>query len=122
MNAHGFALRFVLWHSDRSCWTSKGWSSCLPIATVAEIRTLRSPPLLIAADHEGGCVQRFRDGFSAIPPMRSLGRHYDSDPEDALSMARSVGWLIAAELRAHLHSWMQRTGDFLIGRYESEIL
>ncbi len=67
---------------------------------VAEIRALRSPPLLIATDHEGGRVQRFRDGFSAIPPMRRLGRHYDADPDDALSMSRSVGWLIGAELRA----------------------
>lgn len=67
---------------------------------VGEIRALRSPPLLIATDHEGGRVQRFRDGFSSIPAMRSLGRHYDSDAQDALAMARSVGWLIAAELRA----------------------
>ena len=67
---------------------------------VGEIRALRSPPLLIGVDHEGGRVQRFRDGFSAIPAMRSLGRHFDSGPDEALTMARSVGWLIGAELRA----------------------
>lgn len=67
---------------------------------VDEIRALRSPPLLVAVDHEGGRVQRFRDGFSAIPAMRSLGRHYDSHPDEALAMARSVGWLIGSELRA----------------------
>ena len=67
---------------------------------VAEIRALRSPPLLVAVDHEGGRVQRFRDGFSVIPPMRVLGRVHDRDPEAALRLARQAGWLIASELRA----------------------
>lgn len=67
---------------------------------VAAIRALRSPPLLIAVDHEGGRVQRFREGFSAIPPMRRLGRQYDVDPDEALSLAKTAGWLIASELRA----------------------
>jgi beta-N-acetylhexosaminidase len=67
---------------------------------IAGIRALRSPPLLIAVDHEGGRVQRFRDGFSAIPPMRRLGRQYDSDPEEAVALAKTAGWLIASELRA----------------------
>jgi beta-N-acetylhexosaminidase len=67
---------------------------------VATIRALRSPPLLIAVDHEGGRVQRFREGFSAIPPMRRLGRQYDGDPDEALSLAKTAGWLIASELRA----------------------
>lgn len=70
------------------------------VELVAAIRSLRRPPLLIAADHEGGRVQRFRDGFSDIPPMRNLGRRYDADPDDALEVARSAGWLIASELRA----------------------
>lgn len=67
---------------------------------VAEIRALRSPPLLIAVDHEGGRVQRFRDGFSEIPPMRHIGHAYDADTEQALVIARKAGWLIASELRA----------------------
>lgn len=67
---------------------------------VADIRTLTSPPLLIAVDHEGGRVQRFRQGFSAIPPMRHLGRHYDTDREGAIDLAKTVGWIIGAELRA----------------------
>src|SRR5262249_57995286 len=45
----------------------------------AAIRALRDPPLLIAVDHEGGRVQRFREGFSPIAPMRSLGQEWDSD-------------------------------------------
>lgn len=67
---------------------------------VAAIRSVRTPPLLIAVDHEGGRVQRFREGFTVVPPMRELGRQYDSDPEAAKSLARTVGWLVASELRA----------------------
>ncbi len=67
---------------------------------VAEIRALRSPPLLIAVDHEGGRVQRFREGFSAIPPMRLIGREYIRDTAAGLDLARQVGWLIGSELRA----------------------
>lgn len=67
---------------------------------VSEIRALRSPALLVAVDHEGGRVQRFREGFSAIPAMRHLGVEYDKDPESATGLARQAGWLIASELRA----------------------
>ena len=67
---------------------------------VADIRALRTPPLLVAVDHEGGRVQRFRDGFSRIPAMRHLGVEYEQDPEHATMLARQVGWLIASELRA----------------------
>lgn len=67
---------------------------------VAEIRALRSPPLLIAVDHEGGRVQRFRDGFSEIPAMRRIGHEYDSDAAAGRNLARLAGWLIASELRA----------------------
>ena len=67
---------------------------------VAEIRALRSPPLIVAVDQEGGRVQRFRDGFSTIPAMRLLGREYDANPDAAGKLARQAGWLIASELRA----------------------
>lgn len=67
---------------------------------VAEIRALRSPPLLVAADHEGGRVQRFREGFTVMPPMRHIGREFDRNREAGLQAARDAGWLIASELRA----------------------
>ncbi len=67
---------------------------------VADIRALRRPPLLVAVDHEGGRVQRFREGFTEIPPMRRIGREYDRDTDSGLQAAREAGWLIAAELRA----------------------
>jgi beta-N-acetylhexosaminidase len=67
---------------------------------VAGIRAVRSPPLLIGVDHEGGRVQRFRDGFTAVPSMRRIGRQYDTDPDSAVALARKAGWLIAMELRS----------------------
>ena len=69
-------------------------------ALTAAIRALRSPHLLIAVDHEGGRVQRFREGFTRLPAARLLGRQYDEDRRDGLALAHSVGWLLAAELRA----------------------
>ena len=69
-------------------------------ALVADIRGLRSPPLLVAVDHEGGRVQRFRTGFSVIPPARRIGLEFDLDQKQGLSLARAMGWLMAAELRA----------------------
>ncbi|MGE5491445.1 MAG: beta-N-acetylhexosaminidase, partial [Actinomycetota bacterium] len=66
----------------------------------AEIHGLRSPRLLIAADHEGGRVQRFRQGFTRLPAMSALGAAWEQDPESALNKARQVGYVLAAELRA----------------------
>jgi beta-N-acetylhexosaminidase len=67
----------------------------------AEIHGLRTPPLLIAVDHEGGRVQRFRDGFTRLPPMRALGEAWDEHPQRARQLARDAGYVLAAELRAH---------------------
>lgn len=66
----------------------------------AEIRALREPELLISVDHEGGRVQRFRAGYTAIPPMAELGRQWDSDPAGAVQRAQAAGFVIAAELAA----------------------
>ena len=67
---------------------------------VKDIHAVREPRLLIGVDHEGGRVQRFRDGFSSIPAARHFGEVYDNDPRKALSLAEKAGWLMAAELRA----------------------
>jgi beta-N-acetylhexosaminidase len=65
------------------------------------IRELRTPALLIAVDHEGGRVQRFRHGFTAIPPMRELGKLWDRDPAQAIAAARGCGFVMGSELQAH---------------------
>ncbi len=70
-------------------------------ALTAEIKQLRSPELVIAVDHEGGRVQRFINGFTRLPAMNVLGEMWDKDGQDAaLSMAKTIGWVLAAELRA----------------------
>ncbi len=66
----------------------------------AAIRALRNPELLIAVDHEGGRVQRFREGFSPIPPMRRLGGAWDRDRVAACAAARDVAYVLASELLA----------------------
>jgi beta-N-acetylhexosaminidase len=68
---------------------------------VAAIHAERSPPLIVAVDHEGGRVQRFRTGFSVLPPARRIGHEFDLDPRSGLELARRMGWLMAAELRSH---------------------
>jgi beta-N-acetylhexosaminidase len=66
----------------------------------AAIHALRDPPLLIGVDQEGGRVQRFREGFTRLPPAGRLGRLHAQDPAAALAAAESIAWLMAAELRA----------------------
>ena len=70
-------------------------------ALVEAIHAVRSPSLLVAVDHEGGRVQRFRSGFSVLPPARRIGLEFSLDPKAGLELARRMGWLMAAELRAH---------------------
>jgi len=70
-------------------------------ALTASIHQVRQPPLLIAVDHEGGRVQRFRDGFTKIPAMREFGKIWDQNPKHAKALALDAGWILAAELRAH---------------------
>jgi len=69
-------------------------------ALTLAIHAARQPPLLIAVDHEGGRVQRFREGFTRIPPMRRLGEIWDQHPQQARKLAHQAGYVLAAELRA----------------------
>lgn len=64
------------------------------------VHILRQPSLLVAVDQEGGRVQRFRTGFTALPAPRRLGEAYERSPTYAKDMAAVTGWLMAAELRA----------------------
>jgi beta-N-acetylhexosaminidase len=65
----------------------------------AQIRAVRD--LLIAVDHEGGRVQRFRTGFTRIPPMRALGVLHEQDPARALALAHDIGAVVGHELISH---------------------
>jgi len=67
---------------------------------VGEIHAARHPRLIVAVDQEGGRVQRFREGFSILPPVRRIGQEFDLDARKGLELARRLGWLMAAELRS----------------------
>jgi beta-N-acetylhexosaminidase len=80
---------------------SRNFQSPSQLATlVAEVRSC-SPNIIIAVDQEGGRVQRFKEGFTVIPPMASLGKLFNKSPEDALQKAKDFGWIIASELLAY---------------------
>ena len=64
---------------------------------VSQIRDVKKN-ILIGVDHEGGRVQRFKDGFTSLPPMAMLGKMYDQDQQKAKEFASLVGWVIAKEL------------------------
>lgn len=67
---------------------------------VNEIHHVREPRLLVAVDHEGGRIQRFRDGFSKLPASELIGKNYDQDNRRGVTLAEKAGWLMATELRA----------------------
>ncbi len=62
------------------------------------IHEIRRPGLLIAVDHEGGRVQRFRKDFTRMPPCGCFGDLYESDQSESLNFTEMAGWLIASEL------------------------
>lgn len=69
-------------------------------ALVKLVRMAAQRPLLLAVDHEGGRVQRFRPQFTRLPAIAKLGEQYVQDPLEARQLAKRLGWLMAAELRA----------------------
>lgn len=60
----------------------------------------KKPEIIIAVDQEGGRVQRFKEGFSQIPPMQRLGDLVSYDKHAGLDLCKNAGWLIASELIA----------------------
>ncbi|MBF0471505.1 MAG: beta-N-acetylhexosaminidase [Gammaproteobacteria bacterium] len=69
-------------------------------ALVREIHSCKKSHLLVAVDHEGGRVQRFREGFTRLPPLAKIGEIYDRDRRRGRDLAHQLGWLMASELRA----------------------
>lgn len=67
---------------------------------IGQIRQAARNPLLIAVDHEGGRVQRFREGFSPIPAMGAIYQGAEQNMDLALQYCDSFGWLMAAECLA----------------------
>ena len=79
---------------------SRNYSSPAQLAALtAAIHDLRAPRLLIGVDQEGGRVQRFREGFTRLPPAGRFGTLYARDPRRACAVCTAIGWLMAAELQ-----------------------
>lgn len=66
----------------------------------AAIRDAAPRPQLVCVDQEGGRVQRFREGFSLLPPLQRIGQAHATDPQGALAAAEQHAWLMASEVRA----------------------
>lgn len=87
----------------------RNWQHRAQLTALCEdIKAVRAD-LLIAVDHEGGRVQRFRtDGFTHVPPMRALGEWWlrpdkgtpGANALAACNAAAAAGYVLGAELRA----------------------
>ena len=80
---------------------SRNFASKTQVAELSHaIRDAAPRPQLICVDQEGGRVQRFRDGYTALPSLDGFGRMYSADPVAALELAQEHAWLMASEIRA----------------------
>ncbi|MCM2338375.1 MAG: beta-N-acetylhexosaminidase, partial [Lysobacter sp.] len=80
---------------------SRNFASKAQVAELSQaIRAAAPRPQLVCVDQEGGRVQRFREGYSALPPLENFGRLYAQDKAAALAMAEEHAWVMASEVRA----------------------
>ncbi|KAA0450049.1 MAG: beta-N-acetylhexosaminidase [Candidatus Thioglobus sp.] len=79
---------------------SRNFENIIQVKELIKSIRLTNQNLLIAVDHEGGRVQRFKDGFTHLPAMAKLGEAYDKNPDKALKQAQACGFILAAELLA----------------------
>ena len=70
---------------------SRNYASPEQLGALCEsIRATGGEHLVIAVDQEGGPVQRFREGFTALPALSTLGVVYDRDPPRRCAWPRST--------------------------------
>ncbi len=80
---------------------TRNFASRAQVAELSQaIREAAPRPQLICVDQEGGRVQRFRDGYSALPPLEIFDHMYARDPDGALASAHEHAWLMASEVQA----------------------
>ncbi|MCD9046016.1 beta-N-acetylhexosaminidase [Luteimonas sp. MHLX1A] len=80
---------------------TRNFASRAQVAELSQaIREAAPRPQLVCVDQEGGRVQRFREGYAALPPLETFGARYRDDREGALAAAREHAWLMASEIRA----------------------
>ncbi|HEU4812821.1 MAG TPA: beta-N-acetylhexosaminidase [Xanthomonadaceae bacterium] len=93
------------WLQDDACGGvilfSRNFASKAQVAELsAAIREAAPRPQLVCVDQEGGRVQRFREGYSMLPPLEVFGERHAADPRGALADAEAHAWLMASEIRA----------------------
>ena len=80
---------------------SRNFASKAQVAELTQaIRDAAPRPQLICVDQEGGRVQRFREGYSKLPPLEGFDALYRQDAAAALALANEHAWLMASEIRA----------------------
>jgi beta-N-acetylhexosaminidase len=80
---------------------ARNFASKAQVAELSQaIREAAPRPQLVCVDQEGGRVQRFRDGYSAFPPLEKFDALYRRDRDAALRLAEEHAWLMASEVRA----------------------
>ncbi|MCC8362023.1 beta-N-acetylhexosaminidase [Lysobacter sp. A6] len=80
---------------------TRNFASRVQVAELSQaIREAAPRPQLVCVDQEGGRVQRFRDGYSALPSLDQFGKLYGRDPDGAIALAKEHAWLMASEVRA----------------------
>lgn len=67
---------------------------------ISQIHLHSKQQLLLTVDQEGGRVQRFQEGFTRLPALGLIGARYDQNPNEAIQLAETHGWLLASELLA----------------------
>lgn len=65
-----------------------------------QVKKAAKKPILIAVDQEGGRVQRFRDGFSALPAMGKILEKSENNIELAGDYASAFAELMALEIQS----------------------
>ncbi len=69
-------------------------------ALIRDCRAASPRPMLVCVDQEGGPVQRFREGFTRLPPLRALGARFEAEGDAVLGAVEDHAWLMASEMRA----------------------
>ena len=64
---------------------------------IKDIHTTSKSRILVCVDHEGGRVQRFREGFTRLPACACIN---EFDPAKRLEHAETLAWLMAVECLA----------------------
>ena len=80
---HPFVGGVILFSKNYSCIDQL-------VTLIKQIKSLRYPSLLIFVDQEGGRVQRFRQGFTELPALGSLGSYYEGSPQKAAGIVREL--------------------------------